>query len=297
MRNFRAVLLAPLAVAFALLAVGPVDPAAAAPPAPAGATAQDDPGGAARLLELINADRAAAGLGLLRSQGELSRIANEHSQRMAAAGSIWHNDALFTPAVKQLVGAVSVGENVAFESGGMTRAHWMLMQSPGHRANIMNPRFDAVGIAVAVTGDGIAYLTQAFAQTGGAAPAPAPAPVPVPSPAPVPAPAPPVTAPPAPPTTVAPPTTASPTTAPPTTVAPPTPTSEAPAGAVDEEAIQASAVEATSATPASIPRATAVSLPAVALLALVNLWLARWAFRSWRSIRAGAPLRANARPR
>ena len=301
MRIIRTSLLAPLAVAVALLVLTPISSAGAQPAAPDGVSAQDDPGGAARLLELINADRSAAGLAPVRLQGELTRIAAEHSQRMAAAGSIWHNDGLFTNAVKQLVGAVSLGENVAFESGGMSRAHWMLMQSPGHRGNIMNPKFDAVGIAVAVRDDGIAYLTEAFAQTAGApaapAPAPRPAPAPAPAPAPVPVPAPPVTAP---PTPVAPPTTAAPTTTtPPAPVTTAVPTSVAPLASDDEATMAAATVGAAAPARSSEPRSTSgeLALPVAALLALANLGLARWAVRTWRTLRPADLVGANARPR
>lgn len=129
------------------------------------------PGGAQQLLALVNQARAAAGVGALRARMDVTQIAAGHSQAMAAAGSIWHNDDYFTPATKARLGAVFVGENVAMNPT-LDGAHQRLMASPGHRANILDGRFSVVGISVVSDGKGELFVTQDFAEL---APAAAPA--------------------------------------------------------------------------------------------------------------------------
>ena len=53
------------------------------------------------------------------------------------------------------------GENIALDSD-IEVAHVMLMQSPPHRANILSPQFNAVGIGVLKT-DELFYITEDFA--------------------------------------------------------------------------------------------------------------------------------------
>ena len=159
--------------------------------APGGAAAEpvllDDPVGAARLLELANQDRANAGLGPLALRYDVFEIAAEHSRRMAAANDLFHNDEYFSPEVRQRLGARSLGENVALNSS-MDDAHARLMNSPAHRANLMNPKFTVVGMAVVRTTSGAGFVTQDFVEPASTAP-PATAPAPVPTPVPAPAPA------------------------------------------------------------------------------------------------------------
>lgn len=162
---------------------------------------------ARRLLDLANEDRRRAGLGLLSPRGDLEAIALDHSQTMARAGDIFHSDHFFGAAVKRLVNASTRGENVAYNTN-VDDTHTRLMASPGHRANLLNPRFTTVGFAVVQTPDGRFFTTQNFIQPAGAVPTPAP--VAKASPAPKPAAAPAVAVAP-------PPTTVVPTTLPPTT--------------------------------------------------------------------------------
>jgi hypothetical protein len=176
------------------------------------------------LVTLINSERLANGLPALTVRTDLTSIAQAHSRRMADAGTIWHNDDLFTSAARHRLGARALGENVGLDrgNGAAVTTHQMYMGSPPHRANILDPRFTAVGVAITMR-DGNAYSTEDFLQ---ASTAPAPAPTPAPKPAP-PKPAPAATPPAgavASVTPAAPPTTEA---APPTTVASPRPTRRA----------------------------------------------------------------------
>lgn len=197
------------------------------PPLPA--TPVNVPDAAQRLLDLANGERQRAGVGPLAMRGDIVSIALSHSETMAKAGDIFHSTSFFTSAVKRLLGASASGENVAY-NGSIEDAHNRLMNSAGHRANILDGRFNTAGFAVVRVPDGRYFITEDFIQAAGApraAAAPRPA-APVvsrkaaPAPAPKPAPAPPTTAAPT-TTTVAPPTTAAPSTAAPTAATPAVP--------------------------------------------------------------------------
>lgn len=58
------------------------------------------------------------------------------------------------------------GENLAYNYFGpdaaAAQAEWALMESPGHRANILRPDFTHVGMGVAVAADGRYLFTQLF---------------------------------------------------------------------------------------------------------------------------------------
>lgn len=156
--------------------------AGSAPASASSGVVIDDPVGAARLLVLANEARSAAGLVPLELRYDVFEIAAAHSQRMATAHDLFHNDAYFTPEVRRRLGARTLGENVALNSS-MDDAHARLMNSPDHRANLLNPKFTIVGMAVTRTADGTGFVTQDFVEpSGSSAPAPAPQPEPATAP-------------------------------------------------------------------------------------------------------------------
>ncbi len=137
------------------------------PPAPA-PLATSAPEAAQRLLDLVNGERARAGLSRLATRDDVVTIALTHSNRMAAAGDIFHNDSYFSDAVRKSLNSVARGENVA-QNSNVDDTHIRLMNSPGHRANILDPRFSVAGFAVVRTTDGRYFTTQNFLQPAGAA--------------------------------------------------------------------------------------------------------------------------------
>lgn len=147
------------AAAIVVLAIG------SAPAVSAEETARSTEDAVAHLAELINSERANQGLRLLEIDGAVNREAQQHSVRMAEAGEIFHNDDLFTPEAKDRLGAKMLGENVA-SNGSLDDAHRRLMASDGHRANILRPSFDRLGIGVE-TLDGTWYITEVFVESRG----------------------------------------------------------------------------------------------------------------------------------
>lgn len=139
-------------------------PPAPAPPVPlAVGEAHHEPAAAARLLELINRDRAANGAAPLVARGDVLAVAVEHSKAMLAKRTIYHNDAYFTSASHTRLGARLLAENVAFNSS-VDDTHTRLMNSPGHRTNILDKRLSVIGIGVVTDGLGVYYTTQDFLQ-------------------------------------------------------------------------------------------------------------------------------------
>ena len=104
-----------------------------------------------QIVQLANQARAAAGAGPLTWDPALSAAARQHCLRMAAEGPISHRYG-GEPDLDQRAGQAGahfslIEENVAV---GPTpaRIHEAWMNSPGHRANLLNPKVDHVGVAV-----------------------------------------------------------------------------------------------------------------------------------------------------
>lgn len=153
----------------ALLACGLALPLAAFAAAPAGAqeaAATDErPAAEQQFLDLVNQERTAEGLGSLVVNAELAGIARSWSDVMAAEDHLHHNPNLsesYTGEWQRL------GENVGYTRyPGMsvdvkvTQLHRAFMESPGHRANVLQPAYNQVGIGVTLAGDAL-WVTLAF---------------------------------------------------------------------------------------------------------------------------------------
>jgi len=117
------------------------------------------------LVRLINEERARKGTKPLDIDRRLTEAARIHSEAMAANKQISHRfpgeDRLEDRLGKTGVPFDAVAENVAY-SGSAGDAHEQLMLSSGHRTNILNPHYNAVGVGV-VDRKGQLYITQAFA--------------------------------------------------------------------------------------------------------------------------------------
>lgn len=117
------------------------------------------------MLELLNQERARAGLARLAWDHRLARAALPHSRLLARHGDLSHQFP-GEPPLAERAGAVgahfnSVAENVAY-GPEVSEIHSGLMHSSPHRANILNPEYNSVGIAI-VPRDGQLYVTEDFA--------------------------------------------------------------------------------------------------------------------------------------
>ncbi len=131
-----------------------------APTSPAtGLTADEQ-----RAVNLLNADRKAAGLSPLKVNLNLVRLAENYAQDMINRNYFSHyNPEGQSPFDRMNAAGISyryAGENLAINSS-VDRAEVAFMNSSGHRANILNPNFTEVGIGVRYKG-GSVYVVQEF---------------------------------------------------------------------------------------------------------------------------------------
>jgi uncharacterized protein YkwD len=105
----------------------------------------------AQMLVLVNRERATAGLRPLAPDPELTEVARRHSADMFARGYFAHDtpEGLdpFARMREAHVRYVTAGENLAL-APTLQVAHNGLMNSPGHRANILHPQFGRLGIGI-----------------------------------------------------------------------------------------------------------------------------------------------------
>lgn len=107
-----------------------------------------------QLFVLLNADRGRANVGRLQPDDELARVARSHSQDMANHNFFGHvSPTKGTPEDRvrraRLSGLLAYGENVVL-AGNAQGAHQALMDSPGHRGNMLRAEYTEVGIGAVV---------------------------------------------------------------------------------------------------------------------------------------------------
>lgn len=126
-------------------------------PTPASARSAADFEGA--IHAATNTVRLDHDLEKLREKGCVDRFADRQAKKMAAQGEMFHQD---LSKVLDACGLSLVGENVAV---GFTKAGTLLkawMDSPGHRANILDGRYRQLGVGARKSDDGVWYVAQVF---------------------------------------------------------------------------------------------------------------------------------------
>jgi uncharacterized protein YkwD len=122
---------------------------------------------AAALLSMINLARRSEQSPSLTRDPALDAVATRHAEAMRKLKRIAHDagDGL-PPARLEAAGVSSLaaGENVA-HALDVTRAHRALWASPSHRENLLQPRFDRVGIGVVPDSDGSIWVCEVFADS------------------------------------------------------------------------------------------------------------------------------------
>ena len=131
------------------------------------------------LVQLVNAERAKAGLAALTNDGQLADTARAHSAEMRDRKYFSHKSP--TPglhglldryrAVFQTSPAV-ISENICgggslspqFGEQDVKRAHASLMDSAGHRTNILDSTVTHVGLGIITDASGKFWITQMFSR-------------------------------------------------------------------------------------------------------------------------------------
>jgi uncharacterized protein YkwD len=117
------------------------------------------------LLEWVNEARAQAGVPRLTLDVGLCRASRAHAEAMLAARQLSHQLEGEPALLQRLAAATETqldleGENVAldFDAAG---GHQRLMLSPPHRANLLNPAYNVIGLGVVRNGDQL-YIVEDF---------------------------------------------------------------------------------------------------------------------------------------
>lgn len=119
-----------------------------------------------QMLKLVNSEREKAGVGALKVEAKIIPVARAHSADMLRRKYFSHISPEGEDAADRMkegdVKFTLAGENLAFAADVAT-AHQGLMDSPGHKRNILESRFGRVGIGVINAGDCGMMFTQNFA--------------------------------------------------------------------------------------------------------------------------------------
>lgn len=103
-----------------------------------------------RVYGLVNQEREAAGLSPLRLDPELSRVARLKSQDFIENDYFDHTSPTYGGPFEMMkqfgITFRSAGENIAMGQRTPEQVHKSWMSSSGHRANILNPNYDTIGI-------------------------------------------------------------------------------------------------------------------------------------------------------
>lgn len=114
------------------------------------------------LLDLVNAYRVENGLNALQIIQHISYKSEEHNNYMIATNTVSHdNFSSRKTNLEQVVGAVRVGENVAygFSTPQATLNAWIA--SEGHRVNLLG-NYTHFGLSIRENADGRKYYTNIF---------------------------------------------------------------------------------------------------------------------------------------
>jgi uncharacterized protein YkwD len=142
-------------------------PAPAAPPSDGGGDPGDGPSALeAEILDLVNAERTSRGLAALAWHPGAADVARAHSTDMAARDFFDHvNPDGLDPGDRLAAAGIhpsAWGENIAagYPDAASVMDAWM--NSPGHRANILNPIYTHLGVGICDAGSMAPYWTQDF---------------------------------------------------------------------------------------------------------------------------------------
>jgi uncharacterized YkwD family protein len=130
------------------------------PNPPSGISAEEQ-----QMIDLVNAARKEAGLQPLIVDVKLSEVAHLKSEDMAENNYFSHQSPTYGSPFEMMqkfgITYSSAGENIACNQT-VQAAHEALMNSPGHRENILKPTFTHIGIGIVDGGQCGKMFTQQF---------------------------------------------------------------------------------------------------------------------------------------
>jgi uncharacterized YkwD family protein/spore coat assembly protein SafA len=118
------------------------------------------------VVRLVNVERSKAGLRPLTANWQVSRVARIKSQDMATKGYFSHTSPTYGSPFNMMenfgIRFSAAGENIAYGQRTPQEVMTGWMNSPGHRANILNPSYTQIGVGLATNSRGTKYWTQEF---------------------------------------------------------------------------------------------------------------------------------------
>lgn len=119
---------------------------------------------AEQVVELVNAERARAGLSALKLNRDAASAAQVRAQEIASGFSHTRPDGSGFQTALDDAGVTyrGYGENIAYGQNSPQAVMNQWMNSSGHRANILNPDFTEIGVGHYQTANGTNYWTQLF---------------------------------------------------------------------------------------------------------------------------------------
>ncbi len=119
-----------------------------------------------KVISLVNAERAKAGLQPFKTNWQLSRIARYKSQNMIDKNYFSHTSPTYGSPFNMIenfgIKFSAGGENIAMGQKTAEEVMNSWMNSPGHRSNILNATYTEIGVGLAKNGSGVCYWTQMF---------------------------------------------------------------------------------------------------------------------------------------
>ncbi len=149
----------------------PTAPAIPTPPAAAAVPSVAIPASEQAIIDLTNQQRMLNGLAPLAASEKLVQAAQIHAGNMARLDQMSHTLAgVAQPDLASRAQAVGydyakLGENIAFRYAGAPEVVAGWMDSAGHRANILDPSYTEIGVAIAANSRGELYYCQVFGKT------------------------------------------------------------------------------------------------------------------------------------
>lgn len=116
-----------------------------------------------QVLQLVNQERAKAGLSALAANGTLTNAANKRATEIVSVFDHTrpNGSSFFTVLEEHGVSMTTAGENIAYGQRSPSEVVTAWMNSPGHAANILSGKFGKLGVGVYET-NGTIYWVQLF---------------------------------------------------------------------------------------------------------------------------------------
>lgn len=118
------------------------------------------------VIRLVNVERSKRGLQAFSTNWEVSRVARYKSQDMINKHYFSHTSPTYGSPFNMMetfgIKFSAAGENIAMGQRTPAEVVNAWMNSPGHRANILNTSYTQIGVGLAKDSNGTCYWTQMF---------------------------------------------------------------------------------------------------------------------------------------